>query len=53
MISLILIIILIIFSLTETFTYLPTDDFKKDYKDSIYLEINKKGLKWCIITMQP
>jgi len=42
---LILAIILIIFSLAVTFTYLPTDDFKKDYKDSIYLEINKRGLK--------
>lgn len=45
MVSLILMIILIIFSLTITFTHLPTNDFKKNYKDSIYLEINKRGLK--------
>jgi len=42
---LILAIILIIFSLAVTFTHLPTSDFKKDYRDSIYLEINKRGLK--------
>lgn len=45
MISSVLAIILIIFSLAVVFTHLSTNDFKEDYKNDIYLEINKRGLK--------